>query len=83
MRGRVCRLELLLVLSSAVILGFKSRETRDHSFTVSELRFPFSSPPTTRRDTVEVFDSASTWDKQKNQLQMLTHPAYYISARTM
>jgi hypothetical protein len=29
-------------------------------FTVSDLRFPFSSPPTTRRATVEVFDPAST-----------------------
>jgi hypothetical protein len=31
-------------------------------FTVSELRLPFSSPRTTRRVTVEVFDPASTWD---------------------
>jgi hypothetical protein len=29
-------------------------------FTVSHLRLPFSSPPTTRRVTVEVFDTAST-----------------------
>jgi hypothetical protein len=29
-------------------------------FTVSVLRLPFSSPPTTRRITVEVFDPAST-----------------------
>jgi hypothetical protein len=29
-RGRVCRLQLLLVLASAVILGSKSHETRDH-----------------------------------------------------
>jgi hypothetical protein len=29
-------------------------------FTVSDLRLPFSSPPTTRRVTVEVFDSVST-----------------------
>jgi hypothetical protein len=29
-------------------------------FTVSDLRLPFSSPPTTRRFTVEVFDPAST-----------------------
>jgi hypothetical protein len=28
--------------------------------TVSDLRLPFSSPPTTRRATVEVFDPAST-----------------------
>jgi hypothetical protein len=29
-------------------------------FTVSDLRLPFSSPPTTRRVTLEVFDPAST-----------------------
>jgi hypothetical protein len=29
-------------------------------FTVSDLRLPFSSPPTTRRVTMEVFDPAST-----------------------
>jgi hypothetical protein len=29
-------------------------------FTVSDSRLPFSSPPTTLRDTVEVFDPAST-----------------------
>jgi hypothetical protein len=29
-------------------------------FTVSDLRLPFLSPPTTRRATVEVFDPAST-----------------------
>jgi hypothetical protein len=32
---------------------------RDHIL-LSDLRLPFSSPPTTRRVTVEVFDSAST-----------------------
>jgi hypothetical protein len=30
-------------------------------FTVSDLRLTFSSPPTTRSVTVEVFDPASTW----------------------
>jgi hypothetical protein len=29
-------------------------------FTISDSGLPFSSPPTTRRDTVEVFDPAST-----------------------
>jgi hypothetical protein len=33
-------------------------DSRPH-FTVSDLRLPFSSPPTTRRVTVEVFDPAS------------------------
>jgi hypothetical protein len=31
MRGRVCRLKLLLALASAVILGSESRGTRDHN----------------------------------------------------
>jgi hypothetical protein len=30
MRGWVCRLQLLLVLASAVIFGSESRGTRDH-----------------------------------------------------
>jgi hypothetical protein len=30
MREQVCRLQLLLVLASAVILGSESRRTRDH-----------------------------------------------------
>jgi hypothetical protein len=30
-RGRVCRLQLLLDLASAVILGSQSRGTRDHT----------------------------------------------------
>jgi hypothetical protein len=32
-------------------------------FTLSDLRLPFSSPPTTRRVTVDVFDPASTRDQ--------------------
>jgi hypothetical protein len=32
------------------------------NFSVSGSRLPFSSPPTTRRVTVEVFDPASTWE---------------------
>jgi hypothetical protein len=41
-------------------------------FTVSDSRLPFSSPPTTRRVTVEVFDPASTqefksWDDDKTK----------------
>jgi hypothetical protein len=61
-RGRVCRLQFLQVLASAVILGSKSRGTRDRYFTVSDSRLPFSLPPTTRRPTVEVFEPASTWE---------------------
>jgi hypothetical protein len=43
-RERVCLLYMLLVIASRV----------------SDLRLPFSSPPTTRRVTVEVFEPAST-----------------------
>jgi hypothetical protein len=40
-RGRVCRLQLLLDLASAVILGSESLETRDHIL-LSQIRdFPF------------------------------------------
>jgi hypothetical protein len=40
-KGRVCPLQLLLVLASAVILGSKSRGTRDHIL-LSQIRdFPF------------------------------------------
>jgi hypothetical protein len=39
--GRVCRIELLLTLASAVILGTESRGTRDHIL-LSQIRdFPF------------------------------------------
>jgi hypothetical protein len=41
MRGRVCRLQLLLALASAVIFGSESRGTRDHIL-LSQIRdFPF------------------------------------------
>jgi hypothetical protein len=41
MRGQVCRLQLLLALASAVILGSKSCGTRDHIL-LSQIRdFPF------------------------------------------
>jgi hypothetical protein len=36
-------------------------------FTVSDSRIPFSSPPTTRRATVEVFDPASTRDRMRSE----------------
>jgi hypothetical protein len=58
-RGRVCLLYMLLTLVSVVFLGSESLGTRDHIL-LSVLRLPFSSPPTTRRVTVEVFDPAST-----------------------
>jgi hypothetical protein len=60
-RGRICRLQLLLALAS----GHSRVRGPWHSwpyFTVSDSRLPISSPPTTRRATVEVFDPASTQD---------------------
>jgi hypothetical protein len=55
-RGWVCRLQLLLALASSVIFGSESRRTSDHILLCQIRRLPFSSPPTTRRITVEVFD---------------------------
>jgi hypothetical protein len=55
-KGRVCRLQLLLALASAVIFESEPRGTRDHIL-LSQIRdFPF------RRllRLVEVFDPAST-----------------------
>jgi hypothetical protein len=40
-RGRVCRLQLLPALASAVILGSKSRGTRDHILPSQIRDFPF------------------------------------------
>jgi hypothetical protein len=59
-RGRLCRLQLALPLASAVILGSESRGIRDHIL-LSHPRLPSSSPPTTRKATVEVFDTASSY----------------------
>jgi hypothetical protein len=75
-RGRVCSLQFLLVIASAVILRF---DPAGLMTTFYCLRFetplgtgwsgytarhwvPFSSPSTTRRATVEVFDPASRRD---------------------
>jgi hypothetical protein len=58
-RGRVCLLYMLLALVSSVFLGPESLGSRDYIL-LPVLRLPFSSPPTTRRVTVEVFVPAST-----------------------
>jgi hypothetical protein len=86
-RGRVCRLQFLLALTSVVILGSESLGAHDHIL-VSQIRdspptwrtrspclyplgtgwpsytprhwVPVSSPRTTRRTTVEVFEPASS-----------------------
>jgi hypothetical protein len=39
-------------------------------FTVSDSRLPFSSPPTTRREMVEVFDLACTLDAPAHQCEV-------------
>jgi hypothetical protein len=73
-RGRICRLQLVLDLASAVILGSESLGTRDpRLFTVSDSRLPFLSPPTTRRVT------ASTWTAQKtHRLQQFFYCCRFI-----
>jgi hypothetical protein len=59
-RGQVCRLQLLLA-SPAQLFSEPSPVGLVAIFcTVSDSRLPFSSPPTTRRVTMEVFDPAST-----------------------
>jgi hypothetical protein len=45
-------------------------------FTVSHLRLPFLSPPTTRRVTVEVFDPASTLYNHFSRTTQKTQPLY-------
>jgi hypothetical protein len=47
-RGRVCNLLLLLVLASAVSLGFESRGTQDHILFSQFLRFPQPARPDPR-----------------------------------
>jgi hypothetical protein len=59
-RGRVYRLYLLLDLASAVNLGSEFLGDSRQYITVSDPKLPFSSPPTSRRVTVEVFYPAST-----------------------
>jgi hypothetical protein len=94
-RGWVCSLQLLLALSSAVILGSDAYRlmtifyclkfeipptwrarflylyppgTGWPSYTPRH-RVPFSSPPTTRRAMVEVFNPTSTWEDDTCQIQ--------------
>jgi hypothetical protein len=52
--------------------GPESRGTRDHIFPSQIQRLPFSSPPTTRRATVEVFEPAST----RETTRLITSLAY-------
>jgi hypothetical protein len=59
-RRRVCCLQFLLVLASAVILGCESHETRENILLSLRFETSFLSPPMTRRPTVEVFYPAST-----------------------
>jgi hypothetical protein len=102
-RGRVCRLQLLLALAGAVILGSESLGTCDHIL-LSQIWDPppptwrassshlyppgtgwpsytpkhwvsFSSPPTTRRTTVEVFEPSST----REWLPLPTKSSYFTT----
>jgi hypothetical protein len=52
-------------LSFTIAVGFASVVDSRPYFTVSDSRLPFSSPPTTRRATVEVFYLASTRDSTR------------------
>jgi hypothetical protein len=76
-RGRVCRLQLLLALASAVILGSESRGTRDHillsqiryfSFgrllRLAELRWKYSNPYNYSYINTWL-QAISKWDKKK------------------
>jgi hypothetical protein len=60
-------LYMLLVFASAVFSVRVAWDSRPY-FTVSDLRLPFSSPSTTRRVTVEVFDPTSTrvWNSSES-----------------
>jgi hypothetical protein len=50
-------------LSFTIAAGPRQHSHSRVHFTVSDSRFPFSSPPTTRRATVELFYPAFTWDE--------------------
>jgi hypothetical protein len=58
-------------------------------FTVSDLRLPFSSPPTTRRVTVEVFDPASTrgtlcwWHEKYDTYGKVCTETFLVNVRSM
>jgi hypothetical protein len=78
-RGQFCRLQLLLVLASAVSLGYESRGTRDHIF-LSQIRdFPFcrllrlagprwrySTPPPHGDECVRLCTAAYMWYRLRN-----------------
>jgi hypothetical protein len=59
-RGRDCLLYMLLPLAIAVFFRVRIPWNSRPYFTLSDLRLSLSSPPTTRRVTVEVFDPASS-----------------------
>jgi hypothetical protein len=62
-RGRVCRLQLLLVFASAVILGSESRGTCDHNL-LSQIRDFHLCRLLRITELRQIFDSASTLDGQ-------------------
>jgi hypothetical protein len=73
-RRRVCRLQFLLVLASAVIFWVRVPWDSWPYFTVSDSRLPFSLPPTTRRATVEELDPTSTRERTEllNELPFIS-----------
>jgi hypothetical protein len=73
-KGQVHRLRLLLALARAVILGSKSHGTLAEIFYCLRFETSVSSPRTTRRATVEVFDPASTRDPDYSQLNFSIYP---------
>jgi hypothetical protein len=108
MKGWVCRLQLLLTLTSAVILGSESRRMHDHTL-LSQTpptwreRWPYlyplrtgwpsctfrhwipSSPPMTRRATVEIFATVlvlliTSWQElcRKRHFPYLLHCCVHV-----
>jgi hypothetical protein len=74
-KGRVCLLYVPRSLSRVLVPW-----DLQPYFTVSDLRLPFSSPPTTHRVTVEVFDPASTrvnWTLLYNHFARTTQKTAY------
>jgi hypothetical protein len=81
-RGQICLLYMLLALASAVFLG-SSPLGLATTFYCLQFRLPFSSPPTTRRVTVKVFNPASTQVKLYCTVklsQICSVPVSYIAS---
>jgi hypothetical protein len=77
-RERVCRLQLLLVLASAVILGSKSREARDHIL-LSQIR---NSPNLEDQFLVFISPRNRVAKLYPQALLAVAVPRHIVSART-